>query len=63
MILKALTELVPKKQKRAVDKMISKAEKELNEIFNDLKIDNMEIEMGLLTRKTVNGIKEWVIEL
>ena len=49
--MKALTELVPKKQKRAVDKMISKVEKELNEIFDDLKIDNMEIEMGLLKRK------------
>ena len=57
----ARTILEYKKQKRSVDKMIAKVEKELGEIFDDLKIDNMEIEMGLLTRKMVNGVTEWVI--
>lgn len=52
-----------KRQKRGLDKNISKLEKELSDIFDIAQIDVLEIEMGLLKRKRVVGGYEWVIEL
>ncbi len=52
-----------KKQNRGVEKAIRKQEEELGYIFDQLKIDAFELEMGYLIRKhTEKGI-EWVIEL
>jgi len=52
-----------KKQKRGIDKNIKKLESGLEEIFDQMKVDCMEIEMGLLVRrKTAEGY-EWIIEL
>ena len=52
-----------KKQRRSVDKQIEKVERELSAIFDEQKTDHMEIEMGLLKRKIIDGKTEWVIEL
>lgn len=52
-----------KKQKRSIDKSISKLEKELGEIFDGQDVDCMEIELGMLTRRKKNDGYEWVIEI
>ena len=52
-----------KKQKRGIDKSVRKLEDELTEIFNNVSVDCMEIEMGLLIRKRKDDRYEWVIEL
>lgn len=53
-----------KKQKRGLDKSIRKIETELQKIFDNSRIDCLEISMGLLVRrkKEDNGY-EWLIEL
>lgn len=52
-----------RKQKRALDKNIRKIEKELGEIFDIQKIDCLEIEMGMLTRRKNGESYEWFIEI
>ncbi len=53
-----------RKQKRGIDKNIEKTERELARIFDELKIDSMEIDIGLLTRRRIgDGRVEWVIEI
>lgn len=56
--------LIMKKQKRGIDKNIAKAERELENVFNSMKMDCLEIEMGLLCRrKKDDGTYEWFIEI
>lgn len=53
-----------KRQKRGIDKNIAKAEKELEDIFDGMHIDCLEIEMGLLCRRRKeDGKNEWLIEI
>ena len=53
-----------KRQKRSLDKNISRAEKELESIFVGMHIDGLEIEMGLLCRRRKeDGNCEWLIEI
>lgn len=52
-----------KKQKRSIDKSIRRFEKELGEIFDAQGIDCMEIEMGMLARRKIEGGYEWLIEI
>lgn len=52
-----------KKQKRKLDSSITKVENELSKIFDNQKIDCLEIEMGLLVRRKIEERYEWVIEL
>ncbi len=52
-----------KKQRRSLDKTISKYERELGALFDSQNVDSMEIEIGVVCRrKTENGL-EWFIEL
>jgi len=52
-----------KRQKRGIDKNIVKYEKELQKIFDNAKVDCMEIDMGLLVRRRKDAGYEWGIEL
>lgn len=52
-----------KKQKRGVDKAIEKLEKDVEQIFDQMKTDCMEIESGLLVRRRKGDGYEWLIEL
>lgn len=53
-----------KRQRRGIDKKIAKTERELESVFDGIKADCLEIEMGLLCRrKKADGSYEWVIEI
>ena len=53
-----------KRQKRGIDKNISKVERELETIYDGMKTDCLEVEMGLLCRrKKSDGSYEWLIEI
>lgn len=53
-----------KRQKRSIDKNITKLERELEQVFDGIQADCLEIEMGLLCRrKKEDGNYEWVIEI
>ncbi len=53
-----------KRQKRGIDKNITKLERELEQVFDGIQADCLEIEMGLLCRrKKEDGSYEWVIEI
>ncbi len=52
-----------KKQKRSIDKSILKLEGELCKIYDSKKIDSLEIEMGMLTRRKLENGYEWIIEI
>ena len=53
-----------KRQKRGIDKNITKLEREMEQIFDGMQADCLEIEMGLLCRRRKeDGSCEWVIEL
>lgn len=52
-----------RKQKRNLDKIIEKYERELSEIFDDCQTDSMEIKMGLLVRNKKEDKTEWVIQI
>lgn len=53
-----------KRQKRGIDKNITKLERELEQVFDGMQADCLEIEMGLLCRrKKEDGSYEWVIEI
>ena len=51
-----------KKQKRGLEKAISKTEKELSIVFDNADVECMEIDIGLLIRKKVDDKYEWHIE-
>lgn len=52
-----------KKQSRGVEKAIKKQEEELGNIFDQLKVESFELEIGFLMRKKTEKGIEWVIEL
>ncbi len=53
-----------KRQKRGIDKNITKLEREMEQVFDGMQVDCLEIEMGLLCRRQKeDGSCEWVIEL
>lgn len=52
-----------KKQKRSLDSSIAKLEKTLEQIYDDAKVDCLEIEMGLLVRRKNADGYEWLIEI
>lgn len=52
-----------KKQKRGIDKALEKAENELCSIFDSIKTDCMEVDMGLLVRRKMEMGYEWLIEI
>lgn len=52
-----------KRQKKGLDKSIEKVERELHVIFNNAKIDCMEVNMGTLVRRKKENGYEWVIEI
>lgn len=52
-----------KKQKRGIDKAVRKLEGSLEEIFDNAKIDSLEIEMGMLVRRKKENGYEWLIEI
>lgn len=52
-----------RRQMRGLDKNIRKCEKELEEIYDDINTNSVEIKMGLLVRRKHDGRYEWIIEL
>ena len=52
-----------KKQKRDIDKVIQKTEKELERIYDQAGIDCLEVDMGLLVRRKKEQGYEWLIEI
>lgn len=52
-----------KKQKRGIDAVIQKVEKELDRIYDNARIDCLEVEMGLLVRRKTEHGYEWLIEI
>lgn len=52
-----------KKQKRGIEKNIIKLEKELERLFDEAKIDCLEVEYGLLVRRKKEQGYEWVVEI
>ena len=52
-----------RRQKKGLDKSIEKIEKELHAIFDNARIDCMEVSMGILVRRKKGENYEWVIEI
>ena len=52
-----------KKQKRGIEKNITKLEKELERLFDESHIDCLEVEYGLLVRRKKEQGYEWVVEI
>ena len=52
-----------KKHRRAIDRDISRLEKELGTIFDYHGIDSLELQIGLLTRRKTESGVEWIIEI
>lgn len=52
-----------KKQKRGIDAAISKVEKELEKLYDNAKVDCLEVEMGMLVRRKTEQGDEWLIEI
>lgn len=52
-----------KKQKRGLDNSIRKVEKELERLFDEAGVDELELEMGMLVRRKRENGYEWVIEI
>lgn len=52
-----------KKQRRQVDKDVKKLELELEKLFDSEKIESIEIDMGVLTRRKKVVGYEWLIEM
>lgn len=52
-----------RRQKKGIDKSIEKIEKELHAIFDNARIDCMEVSMGMLVRRKKGENYEWVIEI
>ena len=52
-----------KKQKRGIDAAILKVEKELEKLYDNAKVDCLEVEMGMLVRRRTERGYEWLIEI
>ena len=52
-----------KRQQRAIDRAIQKAERELGIVYDSIEADALEIEIGLLVRRKKEDGYEWVIEI
>lgn len=52
-----------RKQQRALDKSVSKTERELEKLYDSVGTDALEIEMGLLVRRKKEEGYEWIIEI
>lgn len=52
-----------KKQKRGIDAAILKVEKELEKLYDNAKVDCLEVEMGMLVRRRTEHGYEWLIEI
>ena len=52
-----------RKQQRAIDKNVSKVEREMEKLYDSVGTDALEIEMGMLVRRKKNEGYEWVIEI
>lgn len=53
-----------KRQKRKLDKSIQNIERELEKVFDSAQVQCMEIEIGLLVRRKLEGGGyEWLIEI
>ena len=52
-----------KKQKRSLDSSIAKVEKELERIYDNVGVDCLETEMGMLVRRKKENGYEWLIEI
>ncbi len=63
--VEAVTEkiLEMKKQKRGIDKNITKLEHELEAIFDEAKINCLEVEFGMLVRRKKEEGYEWIVEI
>ena len=52
-----------KKQKRSIDASVLKIEKELEKLFDLVRADCLEIELGMLVRRKRETGYEWLIEI
>ncbi len=52
-----------KKQKRGIDKNITKLENELEKIFDEMGTDEVEVQFGLLKRRKTESGYEWLVEI
>ena len=52
-----------KKQKRSIDASVLKIEKELEKLFDLVRADCLEIELGMLVRRKKETGYEWLIEI
>ncbi|HCT91794.1 MAG TPA: hypothetical protein DF613_10530 [Lachnospiraceae bacterium] len=52
-----------KKQKRGIEKNVTKLEKELEQLFDEAQINCLEVEYGLLVRRKKEQGYEWVVEI
>lgn len=59
----AMKALELKKQRRKIDSSISKVESQLCGIFDDEKIDCLEIELGVIVRRKTDTGYEWGLEI
>ena len=60
-IAKDIIEL--KKKRRNLDREIRAKEKKLSGIFDDKKIDELELDIGVLVRRKTESGYEWMIEI
>lgn len=60
-IAKDIIEL--KKKRRNLDREIRAKEKKLSDIFDDKKIDELELDIGVLVRRKTESGYEWMIEI
>ena len=52
-----------KKQKRGIDKSVAKVERELCVLFDNAKVDCLEVDMGMLVRRKNDDKYDWLIEI
>ena len=52
-----------KKQRRALDRGINDVEQQLSELFDDANVNELETDMGILTRRKIGDKCYWVIEI
>lgn len=52
-----------KKQRRALDRGINDVEQQLSELFDDANVNELETDMGILTRRKIGDKCDWVIEI
>ena len=52
-----------KKQRRALDRGINDVEQQLSELFDAANVNELETDMGILTRRKIGDTCDWVIEI